>query len=196
MLVEVRPELRDKASLASFILGIETLPSEPALLKSHLNRLHTQRHAILSLVESVDLVKKGQTSASQRTLVDFLSSAITSFNREEEGTKVADEEAVQISEGLGSSRYLLRFLEYLARVADLMHSAQDARHGLGEEETEAGVTKLFDVLAEPPKAIVARLLFELQGHRQALVLSEPWSILGIAWKHIVEVCFEVHVRIL
>ena len=27
--------------------------------RSHLNRLHTQRHAILSLVESVDLVKKG-----------------------------------------------------------------------------------------------------------------------------------------
>ena len=161
VLVEVRPELRDKASLASFILGIETLPSEPALLKSHLNRLHTQRHAILSLVESVDLVKKGQ-KASQRTLVDFLSSAITSFNREE-----ADE-AVQISEGLGSSRYLLRFLEYLARVADLMHSAQDAL------EEAAGVTKLFDVLAEPPKGIVARLLFEMQGHRQAQVLSEPW----------------------
>ena len=44
VLVEVRPELRDRASLASIILGIETLPSEPALLKSHLNRLHTQRH--------------------------------------------------------------------------------------------------------------------------------------------------------
>ncbi|CAJ1353081.1 unnamed protein product, partial [Effrenium voratum] len=180
---------------------------------SHLNRLHTQRHAILSLVESVDLVKKGQTSASQRTLVDFLSTAITSFNREEEdGSKVPvaegdREEAVQISEGLGSSRYLLRFLEYLARVADLMHSAsQDAgtrkpkkaveaqqkresRESItvtfesvdvpepGEETAEeAGVTKLFDVLAEPPKGIMARLLFELGGHRQALALSEIMSI--------------------
>lgn len=211
VLVEVRPELRDRASLASIILGIETLPSEPALLKSHLNRLHTQRHAILSLVESVDLVKKGQTSASQRTLVDFLSTAITSFNREEEdGSKVPTEagdreEAVQISEGLGSSRYLLRFLEYLARVADLMHSASqdagerkpalkvekrearetvtisfDERDETEEGERElgeaAGVTKLFDVLAEPPKGIVARLLFELSGHRQALALSEIMNI--------------------
>lgn len=74
VLVEVRPELRDRA-LASIILGIETLPSEPALLKSHLNRLHTQRHAILSLVESVDLVKKGQTSASQRLGTNFLNSS-------------------------------------------------------------------------------------------------------------------------
>ena len=207
VLVEVRPELRDRASLASIILGIETLPSEPALLKSHLNRLHTQRHAILSLVESVDLVKKGQTSASQRTLVDFLSTAITSFNREEEeGSKVPEagdrEEAVQISEGLGSSRYLLRFLEYLARVADLMHSAsQDAGErkpteptlkvskreavtiSFDEFDTEegelgeaAGVTKLFDVLAAPPKGIVARLLFELGGHRQALALSEIMNV--------------------
>lgn len=217
VLIEVRPELRDRASLASIILGIETLPSEPALLKSHLNRLHTQRHAILSLVESVDLVKKGQTSASQRTLVDFLSSAITSNREEEDSSKVAGadagdrEDAVQISEGLGSSRYLLRFLEYLARVADLMHSAsQDAgtrkpkktsaeamrrREAVTltfessstagatavemNEETmdeAAGVTKLFDVLAEPPKGIVARLLFELGGHRQALALSEITSI--------------------
>lgn len=226
VLVEVRPELRDRASLASIILGIETLPSEPALLKSHLNRLHTQRHAILSLVESVDLVKKGQTSASQRTLVDFLSTAITSFNREEEDSSKDSkapedrEEAVQISEGLGSSRYLLRFLEYLARVADLMHSASldaglrkpkgkteatapsalavpsekretretvtialeshedheaDAK-GDEEDPEAAGVTKLFDVLAEAPKGIVARLLFELGGHRQALALSEMMNI--------------------
>lgn len=116
------------------------LPSEPALLKSHLSRLHTQRHAILSLVESVDLVKKGQTSASQRTLVEFLSTAIKSLNSEEDDTSKTSvttaeagdsqqrEDAEVISEGLGSSRYLLRFLEYLARVADLMHSAsQDAQ---------------------------------------------------------------------
>lgn len=46
--------------------------------------------------------------ASRRTLVDFLSTAITSFNREEEDSSKAPpedrEEAVQISEGLGSSR--------------------------------------------------------------------------------------------
>eukprot|EP00930_Biecheleria_cincta_P026103 TRINITY_DN18459_c0_g2_i1.p1 TRINITY_DN18459_c0_g2~~TRINITY_DN18459_c0_g2_i1.p1 ORF type:complete len:2313 (-),score=520.95 TRINITY_DN18459_c0_g2_i1:320-6796(-) len=217
VLVEVRPELRDRASLASIILGIETLPSEPALLKSHLNRLHTQRHAILSLVESVDLVKKGQTSASQRTLVDFLSTAIKGPGKEDEDqSKVvaADasdnlrEDTEQIADGLGSSRYLLRFLEYLARVADLMQSAsQDARGRKREkksqtesptkpreqvvlsigsqEETEdqgepqeeaAEVTKLFDVLAERPKAIVARVLFELGGRRQALALSETMSI--------------------
>ena len=40
----------------------------------------------------------------------------------------------------------------------------------------AGVTKLFDVLAEAPKGIVARLLFELGGHRQALALSEMMNI--------------------
>ena len=37
------------------------------MTRSHLNRLHTQRHAILSLVESVDLVKKGpQPTATPR----------------------------------------------------------------------------------------------------------------------------------
>ncbi|CAE8675054.1 unnamed protein product, partial [Polarella glacialis] len=224
VLVEVRPELQDRASLASIILGIETLPSEPALLKSHLSRLHTQRHAILSLVESVDLVKKGQTSASQRTLVEFLSTAIKSLNSEEDDTSKTSvttaeagdsqqrEDAEVISEGLGSSRYLLRFLEYLARVADLMHSAsQDAQArkstkksqrdevrrqrressplvslegAPGEAEPRPDeppeevveVTKLFDVLAETPKGIVARLLFELEGHRQALSLSEMMSV--------------------
>lgn len=46
----------------------------------------------------------------RRTLVDFLSTAITSFNREEEDSSKDSkapedrEEAVQISEGLGSSR--------------------------------------------------------------------------------------------
>lgn len=120
----------------------------------------------------------------------------------------------------GWQRYLLRFLEYLARVADLMHSASldaglrkpkgkteatapsalavpsekretretvtialeshedheaDAK-GDEEDPEAAGVTKLFDVLAEAPKGIVARLLFELGGHRQALALSEMMNI--------------------
>eukprot|EP00392_Amoebophrya_sp_AT5.2_P004950 g4959.t1 len=57
VLVEARTQYK---TLANIILGIETLPSEPALLKSHLNRLHSQRHAIMSLVESVDLVKLGE----------------------------------------------------------------------------------------------------------------------------------------
>eukprot|EP00971_Amphidinium_carterae_P298535 5931475-Amphidinium_carterae.1 len=38
------------------------------------------------------------------------------------------------------------------------------------------VTKLFDVLAESPKGIVARLLFELGGDRQALSLSEVMHV--------------------
>lgn len=235
VLVEVRPELQGQVSLASIILGIETLPSEPALLKSHLNRLHSQRHAIMSLVESVDLVKKGQTSASQRTLVDFLSSAIRSLTSGEDDSTgaraaaVADAEALDpdaehMAEGLGASRYLLKFLEYLAKVADLMRSASmeaqarkstkktnDVKRKAESEAdlqgrptkelvimdvaesspaacssapTAAGealedaveVTKLFDVLAESPKGIVARLLFELGGHRQALALSEVMDV--------------------
>ena len=41
--------------------------SDFGMTRSHLNRLHTQRHAILSLVESVDLVKKGpQPTATPR----------------------------------------------------------------------------------------------------------------------------------
>ncbi|CAK0808130.1 unnamed protein product [Prorocentrum cordatum] len=227
VLVEVRPaEFKGRASLASIILGIETLPSEPALLKSHLNRMHSQRHAILSLVESVDLVKKGQTtSTSQRTLVDFLSSAIKSLTSEEDESSKATvtdvdardqrDDAEAMAEGLGASKYLLRFLEYLAKVADLMRSAStDAQarktkktqevkkhkpkeghiklamnaaaedragegscDGLGElPEEDVEVTKLFDVLAESPKGIVARLLFELGGHRQALALSEVMNV--------------------
>jgi hypothetical protein len=216
VLVEVRPEFKGRASLASIILGIETLPSEPALLKSHLNRLHSQRHAIMSLVESVDLVKKGQTSASQRTLVDFLSSAIKGLTSDEEDSSKAvtdtdardqRDDAEQMAEGLGASRYLLRFLEYLTKVADLMHSASieaQARKpnkkvqelkkqkkegtidvivntGIGESTGEVHdegveVTKLFDVLAETPKGIVARLLFELSGHKQALALSEVMNV--------------------
>jgi hypothetical protein len=222
VLVEVRPEFKGRASLASIILGIETLPSEPALLKSHLNRLHSQRHAIMSLVESVDLVKKGQTSASQRTFVDFLSSAIKSLTSDEEDsskavtnpddrdadTHDAATDAEQMAEGLGASRYLLRFLEYLTKVADLMHSAsieaqarkptkkvqelkKQKKEGLIDVVVDTGfvhdevgevhdegveVTKLFDVLAETPKGIVARLLFELGGHKQALALSEVMDV--------------------
>ena len=53
LLVEAHSD-NSQFSLASIILGIESNYVEPALLKSHLNRLHTQRQAILSLVESVD----------------------------------------------------------------------------------------------------------------------------------------------
>jgi len=204
VLVEARTEYKTQSaagSLANIILGIETLPSEPALLKSHLNRLHSQRHAIMSLVESVDLMKKGkgQNREQQNSLVDFLAGAIRKLTNSEnestdaegidlsavrkqatlkssndesdkdeiaDGDDSVDDDLLNVVNSLSSSKYLLRFLEYLAKVTDLIRSAS------GEDES----SKLFDVLAESPKGIVARLLFELGGARQASQLS---TVMGV-----------------
>ncbi|CAD7942745.1 unnamed protein product, partial [Amoebophrya sp. A120] len=129
VLVEARTQYK---TLANILLGIETLPSEPALLKSHLNRLHSQRHAIMSLVESVELVKLGE----------------------------------EVLHSLSASKYLLRFLEYLAKVTDLMRSTENYQ----------GELKVFDVLAESPEGIVARLLFDLGGAEQAQALAKVMGV--------------------
>eukprot|EP00397_Hematodinium_sp_SG-2012_P000200 GEMP01000200.1.p1 GENE.GEMP01000200.1~~GEMP01000200.1.p1 ORF type:complete len:2672 (+),score=706.44 GEMP01000200.1:330-8018(+) len=185
VLVEARTEFRGHASLASIILGIETLPSEPALLKSHLNRLHSQRHAIMSLVESVDLVKKGQTSkvGEQKSLVDFLSSAMKQGTPADTDTKEISEAKVEdqfpedsdVNPLVATSRYLLCFLEYLTKVADLMRSVTASANGRSTEE-DTSAKKLFDVLAERPMSIIARLLFELGGSSQAEALAEVMGV--------------------
>ena len=90
MLLEVRRSESAQSSLSHLILDIETLPSEPTLLKSHLSRLHSQRHAILSLVESVDLVKKGE-GTTKRNLADFLGEAIKTLISDEAKAANADD---------------------------------------------------------------------------------------------------------
>ncbi len=74
--------------LTGMLLEIE-VSNEPALLRSHLTRLQVQRNAILSLVESVDLVKKGQMQSS---LQHFLESAVKTLTSEEHQTTDGNQE--------------------------------------------------------------------------------------------------------
>ena len=140
--------------LAELILGIETLPNEPELLKDHLNRMHTQRSAIMSLVDRVDQVRHGKVNA-EGEIEDLLSDAIRTLTSEGvEGL---------IGTGGGSS-FLIQFLEYLGKVCTLVQEAQ-----LGKVTT---AVSLFDVLSEQPIDLVARMVFVHGGFSQARELCD------------------------
>ncbi|CEM27730.1 unnamed protein product [Vitrella brassicaformis CCMP3155] len=242
-----KAETATTSGLAALMLDVETLPTEPALLRTHLSRVQSQRNALLSLVESVDLLKKGHTSASHRSLMDFLSSAIKTLASErpdespDGGGQPGGGDAVEISQqadnafdqerrGESGPRYLLGFLEYLTKVAEWLRSAsqasmargksgdaatatEEANEAKGEMEGEGGGAAAgaasaaasssrdggvgvsggtlsvlgsamqseewldyFSVLAKTPKATVARVLFELHGHREALQLADVMGV--------------------
>ena len=154
VLLEAKTEFRSnvvpsvRVDLAEVILGIETLPNEPELLKDHLSRMHSQRSAIMALVDRVDQVRRGQVNEAP----DFLSEAIKRLTREG-----------LIEEGLGrqsSSGFLIRFLEYLSKVCSLV------------QEAARGAVSLFDVLSEEPVDLVARIVFQHKGFAQARALCE------------------------
>lgn len=138
----VSSESAERVSLAELILGIETLPNEPELLKDHLTRTHSQRSAIMVLVDRVDEVRRGQG----RENADFLSEAIRRLTSE--GV-----------EGLSQQgSFLIQFLEYLSRVSALV------------QEAAPRAVSLFDILSEEPEDLVARVVFEHRGFSQAQAL--------------------------
>uniref|UniRef100_A0A0G4F5H1 Uncharacterized protein n=1 Tax=Chromera velia CCMP2878 TaxID=1169474 RepID=A0A0G4F5H1_9ALVE len=204
------------SGLASVLIDVEILPTEPGLLKSHLSRVQSQRTALVSLVQSADLVRKGHSSSSKKTLVDFLASAIKTLSSESgaalgggDGEDPVDAEIGLRAAAVASSyaetgadkekekdkdggkggaqagpRYLLSFLEYLTKVAELRRSAAArAKAALAGTSTggsssvsDKGEAELdyFAVLAETPKAMVAQVLFDMggEGLKEALHLSD------------------------
>lgn len=150
---------KDTASvvLAEIILGIETLPNEPELLKDHLNRMHTQRSAIMSLVDRVDQVKHGKVVNAEGEIEDFLSDAIRTLTSEGVEGLVGSQ---------GGTSFLIQFLEYLSRVCSLVQeSVALSSTGIGAKQTS-----LFDILSEQPEDLVARIIFLLGGYSQAAEL--------------------------
>ena len=168
VLLEAKTEFRSNVSgskdtasvvLAEIILGIETLPNEPELLKDHLNRMHTQRSAIMSLVDRVDQVKHGKVVNAEGEIEDFLSDAIRTLTSEGVEGLVGSQ---------GGTSFLIQFLEYLSRVCSLVQeSVALSSTGIGAKQTS-----LFDILSEQPEDLVARIIFLLGGYSQAAELCQ------------------------
>ena len=159
VLLEAKTEFRSNVilsgslDLSEVVLGIETLPNEPELLKDHLTRMHSQRSAIMALVDRVDQVRRGQVNEEP----DFLSDAIRKLTRE--GLEGFSAESKSSGGG-----FLIRFLEYLSKACSLV------------QEAAPSAVSLFDVLSEEPVDLVARIVFEHKGFAQAQSLCELMHI--------------------
>ena len=154
VLLEAKTEFSSNVSseetpvtLSELILGIETLPTEPELLKDHLNRMHSQRSAIMALVNRVDQVRRGQVR-EEGNVTDFLAEAISRLTTEETG-------------GIASGGpFLIRFLEYLGRACALVQGASPT------------AVSFFDILSVEPIDLVAGLVFKHSGFTEASSLCE------------------------
>ncbi|KAF8817736.1 hypothetical protein IE077_000525, partial [Cardiosporidium cionae] len=181
VLIEARhPTLSSSSplSLAFLLMDVETLPTEPALLKSHLHRMKSQQTAIQSLVESMTLLKEGippLRSVINSTRIAYLAAAIQSLSLEAARDTVEaemgmpateDEEAppiecslpleavLEVKEEipfLASSKpnFLLRFLEYLSRIVERIQSA--ALRAPPSMQLSLDTVDFFSTLSEAPE---------------------------------------------
>ena len=143
--------------LSELILGIETLPNEPELLKDHLTRMHSQRSAIMSLVDRVDKFRKNtetEDRSPEHTTLDFLSDAIRTLEGGGLETSVVEQSSI-----------LIKFLEYLNKVCFLI-----------QEAATVSSVSFFSVLSEQPVDIVAKLIFVHKGIPQAIALAEMMGL--------------------
>ena len=162
VLLEAKTEFNSAAAarvgLSELILGIETLPNEPELLKDHLSRMHSQRSAIMSLVDRVDKFRKNteekttdRSPENTGNNLDFLSDAIRTLEGEDIVGKPSDTK----------SSFLIKFLEYLNKICCLI-----------QEAATASSVSFFSVLSEDPVDLVAKLVFIHKGIPQAISLCQ------------------------
>jgi hypothetical protein len=106
--------------------------------------MHSQRSAIMALVNRVDQMRRGQLKDED----DFLAEAISKLSSEKGGLTS------------GSCSFLIRFLEYLGRVCSLVQGAAPT------------AVSFFDILSVEPIDLVARLVFEHSGFQEAAALCQ------------------------